>query len=543
MLSLALFGFVAAFGWTALITPVVRALALGRNLIDRPDHRKVHTEAVPRLGGVALAVGFLLAGATVALVSPAARDLLETHVVELASLVAAAWILGTIGLLDDLRGVGPRTKLLVQVAAGLLAFAGGNRLNLFEGAVIGPPAALLLNLLATVLWVVAITNAMNLIDGLDGLATGITTIVVLALGALSFFAGHAATAVVAITLAGATIGFLPYNVHPARIFLGDSGSLLLGGLLAILSVQALQQRSPLSSGVLLLFLFSVPLLDVALAVVRRLVRGHAVMSADGNHIHHRLLRGGLGHARSVALLWVTTLVFAVLALGLGFLRDSPYAGVLRLGTFLLLLAAARWLGALEFRDLAHTIGRRERRRHSPRDRNLAVRRALKDLAAWREVEGLDDRLIALARQIDLDLIDIEVALPTDGPARAVPVVRWVRDQETAHGEGHGMLRDDGAGVGGARSISTIAAAVDGPSGLRGTVVVGRERWKLRRQSEEARIWAHLLAEGVGAIDGVLAVRLAAHGRAARRGHPLPQGVGFADEAGRVAAELPPGDRP
>ena len=542
MLNLALLGFAAALGWTALITPVVRALALDRNLIDRPGHRKVHTEAVPRLGGVALAVGLLLAGVTVALVSPAARDLLSTHVPELASLVAAAGILVTVGLLDDLRGVGPRTKLLVQVAAGVLTFAGGNRLHLFEGAVLGPPVALLLDLLATLLWVVAITNAMNLIDGLDGLATGITTIVVLALGVLSLFAGNAATAVVAIILAGATIGFLPFNVHPARIFLGDSGSLLLGGLLAILSVQALQQRSPLSSAVLLLFLFSVPLLDVALAVVRRLLRGHAVMSADGNHIHHRLLRDGHGHARSVALLWVTTLVFAVLALGLVFLRGSPYADVLRLGTFVLLLAAARWLGALEFRDLAHTIGRRERRRHSPRDRNLAVRRALKDLAAWREVEGLDDRLIALARQIDLDLIDIEVALPTDGPARAVAVVRWTRDQGTAHGDGHAIARDDGAGVG-ARAMSTIAAAVDGPSGLRGTVVVGREFWKVRRQSEEARIWAHLLAEGVGAIDGALAMQLAARGRTARRGHPLPQTVGFADDAGRAAAELPPGDRP
>ena len=541
MLSLALLGFAAALVWTALVTPVVRALALGRNLIDRPDHRKVHTEAVPRLGGVALAVGLLLAGATVALLSPAARDLLSSHVGELASLVAAAWILGTVGLLDDLRSVGPRTKLLAQVAAGLLTFAGGNRLHLFEGAVVGAPAAVLLNLVATLLWVVAITNAMNLIDGLDGLATGITTIVVLALGGLSLAAGHDATAVVAITLAGAAVGFLPYNLHPARIFLGDSGSLLLGGLLANLSVQALQQRSPLSSAVLLLFLFSVPLLDVALAVMRRLLRGHAVMSADGNHIHHRLLRGGLGHARSVALLWVTTLVFVVLALALVFLRDSPYAGALRLATFLLLLAAARWLGALEFRDLAHTLGRRERRRHSPRARNLAVRRALKDLAAWRDVEGLDDRLIALARQIDLDMIDIEVALPTDGPARAVPVVRWVRDPEAARGDGGARPRDDDAGAG-ARSISTIAAAVDGPSGLRGTVVVGRERWKLRRQSEEARIWAHLLAEGVGSIDGVLAVRLAARGRTARRGHLLPARAGFGDDAGRASGEPPSGDR-
>lgn len=522
MLTAALLGFAAALLATLLATPVVRALALGRNLLDTPNHRKVHTEAVPRLGGIALGAGILLGTVGAVLLSEEARDILMRHGARFATLVAAAGLLALVGLYDDLRGLSARAKLLAQVLAGLFAFAGGNALTLFGGGVVGPPVALALNLAATILWVVAITNAMNLIDGLDGLATGITTIVVLALAALAASQARAGTAFVAAIVAGAAIGFLPYNLHPARIFLGDSGSFLLGSILAVLSIQALQEGSPWSSAVLLVFLFSVPLLDVALAIVRRLLRGHAVMTADGNHIHHRLLRRGLGHRRSVLILWGTTLLFGILATGLALFGDlGSAAGPLRLGIFLLLLAAARALGALELKEFGRTLLGRERRRQSPRDRNLAVRRALKDIAAWREVEGLDHRLIALARQIDLDLIDIEVALPTEGPARAVPLVQWERPQPTAHAEG--IPRDDG-GHAEPMPIETIAAVVDGPSGLRGTVVLGRERWKQRRQSEEARIWAHLLAEGVGSLDADLAARLSAARRAARRAarHGIPE---------------------
>ncbi|HUD72543.1 MAG TPA: MraY family glycosyltransferase [Dongiaceae bacterium] len=513
MLTATLLGFLAALVATLLATPVVRALALGRNLLDAPNHRKVHTEAVPRLGGIALGAGILLGTVGAVLLSAEARDILLRHGTRFATLVAAAGLLALVGLYDDVRGLSARAKLLAQVGAGVIAFTGGNALTLFGGGVVGPPVALALNLAATVLWIVAITNAMNLIDGLDGLATGITTIVVLALAALAAAQGRPGPAFVAAVVAGAAIGFLPYNLHPARIFLGDSGSFLLGSILAVLSIQALREGSPWSSAVLLLFLFGVPLLDVTLAIVRRLLRGHAVMTADGNHIHHRLLRRGLGHRQSVLILWATTLLFGLLATGLALYGDGAAAGPLRLGIFLLLLAAARALGALEVTDLARTLLARERRRQSPRDRNLAVRRALKDIAAWREVEGLDHRLIALARQIDLDLIDIEVALPTEGPARAVPLVQWERPRTAPHDAG--VERDDG-GPAEPMPIETFAAVVDGPSGLRGTVVLGRERWKLRRQSEEARIWAHLLAEGVGSLDADLAARLASSRRAGRR---------------------------
>ncbi|HKQ97988.1 MAG TPA: MraY family glycosyltransferase, partial [Candidatus Polarisedimenticolia bacterium] len=406
MLTATILGFLAALLATLVATPLVRSMALGRNLIDAPNHRKVHTEAVPRLGGVALGAGILLGTVGAVVLSADARAILAQHGSRFATLVAAAGILAIVGLYDDLRGLSARAKLLAQVLAGMIAFGGGNALTLFGGGIVGPPVALSLNLLATVLWVVAITNAMNLIDGLDGLATGITTIVVLALAALAAAQARPGTAFVAAVVAGAAIGFLPYNMHPARIFLGDSGSFLLGSILAVLSIQALQEGSPWSSAVLLVFLFSVPLLDVVLAIVRRLLRGHAVMTADGNHIHHRLLRRGIGHSRSVLILWATTLLFGALATGLALYGDGGASGPLRLGIFVLLLAAARGLGALEVTDLWRTLLWRERRRQSPRDRNLAVRRALLDIAAWREVDGLDHRLIALAQQIDLDLIDI-----------------------------------------------------------------------------------------------------------------------------------------
>ena len=246
MLIAAFIGFAAALAATLLATPIVRALALGRDLLDAPNHRKVHKEAVPRLGGVALGAGLILGTIGAILLSSEARHILLRHGPRFATLVAAAAVLALVGLYDDLRGLSARAKLMAQVVAGLVAFAGGNALTLFGGGVVGPPLALLLNLAATVLWVVAITNAMNLIDGLDGLATGITTIVVLALAALAASQARPVTAFVAAIVAGAALGFLPYNLHPARIFLGDSGSFLLGSILAVLSIQALQEGSPWS---------------------------------------------------------------------------------------------------------------------------------------------------------------------------------------------------------------------------------------------------------------------------------------------------------
>ena len=487
-----------AMAATAVATPIVRSAALYRDLIDRPNHRKVHTGDVPRLGGLALGAGIFAAIGVVVVLVPEARDLVGTRGARLAALLVGASLLGLVGLLDDVRGLGARSKLLAQIVAGLVAFAGGNQFRFFEGAIVGSPVGVALNLVATVVWVVAITNAMNLIDGLDGLATGITTIAVTALGVISLVHGHPATALLSAAVAGGALGFLPYNIHPARIFLGDSGSFLLGYLLAVLSMQGLQEHSPWSTVAVLFFLFSVPLLDTTLAIVRRALRGQDLFAADGNHIHHRLLGRGLGHLRSVLVLWGTALLFGTVAFLLGLVPGGRYVGLLRLTGLVVLLIAASRLGALEVRDLLHVLRGRERRRLSPRDRNLAVRRVLKDLPAQRDGHALGERLIGLAREIDLDLLRVEVEVSTHGGARAIPVIQWSRDDGTSPGSAAERDR-----------IVTTAAEVGGASGMRGLVVLGKEHWKLRRRSEDHRAWAHQLAEGLGALDGPLRSLLAA----------------------------------
>jgi UDP-GlcNAc:undecaprenyl-phosphate GlcNAc-1-phosphate transferase len=530
VLILCLAAFLEALAASALITPAVRALALGRDLVDRPNHRKVHTGRIPRLGGVSLGGAILLAAGVIALVSPSARFVWAAHATRWGTLMAGAALLGLVGLFDDLRTVTPRTKLLFQVLAGLLAFWGGNQFRFFEGGVIGQPAGEVLNLAATLFWIVAITNAMNLIDGLDGLAAGITAIAIMALGIIAWGHGHQATALLAAVVAGAVIGFLPFNLHPARIFLGDSGSFLLGYLLATLSIQTLQQQAPVSSSVVILFLFSVPLLDTTLAIVRRTLRGHDVFAADGNHIHHRLLRQGIGHGRSVLILWGTSLLFGGMAIGLSLFRSSHYAGLLQLGAILLLVIAAARLGALEVRDLLHVVRGNERRRRSPRDLNLAVRRAVKEVPAQADLQALRGRLIALAREIDLDLLEIDLDLPAAKEARTVQVVQWMRE---------GSVRPEGP-----EAIATTSAMVGGSSGVRGTVVLGKERWKLRRQSEEDKAWAHLLAEGLGSHERTLVTMLARSGTAAPHGAALGSVLvaRAAKALGRDLAETVPGGK-
>ena len=313
MLIATVIGFAAALLATLVATPFVRALALGRNLLDAPNHRKVHTEAVPRLGGVALGAGLILGTVGAILLSPEARDILLRHGFRFATLVAAAGVLALVGLYDDLRGLSARAKLLAQVLAGLVAFAGGNALVLFAGGVVGPAAAVALNLAATVLWVVAITNAMNLIDGLDGLATGVSAIICATLTVIAWQGGHIAGMCIGIGLLGGLLGFLPWNFPPARIFLGDTGALFVGFTLAVLSLEGYRQLSLIPFVVPVLAL-AVPILDTLVSIIRRLRVRAPIFSADRQHMHHRLLETRGSTRAAVLQVYFLSACFSLIAL-------------------------------------------------------------------------------------------------------------------------------------------------------------------------------------------------------------------------------------
>lgn len=309
--------FVGAGALSILVTPAVRAAALHIGAVDHGGGRRVHEGRVPRLGGVAL----LLAGAGTLLLAQALGipviDLLESHGWRLGWLGAGATLVLLLGSLDDVRGVGPLAKLAGQTLAALIAVYGGYGFhaltNPFGGDVVWLGA---LGGLLSVAWIVVVTNAFNLIDGLDGLAAGTGLIAAVTLFLVALSEGRPDAAVMAVTLAGVLAGFLRFNFAPASIFLGDAGSLLLGYLLSVLSIQSLQ-KGPTAVVVLVPILtLGLPILEAAVTVARRwLVDGIAsVFRADREHIHHRLLGLGLTQRRAVLLLWAVCAAFGVLAL-------------------------------------------------------------------------------------------------------------------------------------------------------------------------------------------------------------------------------------
>lgn len=317
------------FGVAVLVTyastPAVRRLAIRWGAVVLPDERRVHTRPTPTLGGLAMLLGFL-AAMVVAYQLPYFRPMFQSSSEPLGVLLAAAVILA-VGVLDDLREVSAPAKVAGQVLAGSVLGLFGVTMFFFripfaDFVVLSPDWSFLL----TVLWVVGIANAVNLIDGLDGLAAGVVAI---AAGAFFIYASrlldagllgpeNVAPLVVAI-LCGMCLGFLPHNFSTAKVFMGDGGSLLLGLLLAVATVSVGGRTADQFSGqtyfffaplVIPFFILGVPFVDTAFAIVRRAVRGSSLSAADKEHLHHRLMRLGHGPRRSVLILWAWSAILS-----------------------------------------------------------------------------------------------------------------------------------------------------------------------------------------------------------------------------------------
>jgi len=328
-----LVAFGASAGVAFVATPLVRRLSLRAGWIDHPSDRKVHPRPTPTAGGLAIFAG-VVAGLVVARALPSLAGLRETTLVLEATLVSAVVIV-VIGLIDDTRGLSPLGKLAGQVlSAGLLVLAGVQLLYFYfpgQGVLsLSPDLAVPL----TVLWIAGMVNAVNLIDGLDGLAAGMV-----AIGAIAFFvymtlgptAGSEPTsaALLSAIAAGAAIGFLPWNFFPAKIFMGDTGSGLLGLMMAVATIAGVGRNPfPPSGGdlaavaipiALPLLVLAIPLLDVALAIVRRMRRGLGIHHADKDHIHHRLMDIGHSQRQAVLLMYLWSALISVSALAVAFI--------------------------------------------------------------------------------------------------------------------------------------------------------------------------------------------------------------------------------
>jgi UDP-GlcNAc:undecaprenyl-phosphate GlcNAc-1-phosphate transferase len=322
-------GLVAAFA-TFICTFIVRRLAVRFSVIVVPDDRRVHERPTPTVGGAAMYVG-LLAALVVASELPGLHSLFRGSS-EPIGLVLGASVIFTVGMVDDLREMSPPAKMSGQILAGTVLYLFGINILFFRLPFAGTTVVLSADLIpvVTVLWVVGMANAVNFVDGLDGLAAGIVGIA----SAAFFLYSHelvqrgtigpeSSGPLFSIITLGLCLGFLPHNFHPARIFMGDAGAMLLGLLMAASTMSVVGQTNLDFNGrtyfffaplVIPFFILGIPMLDTAFAIVRRAGRRTSLAEADKNHLHHRLMRLGHGQTRAVLILWAWTALLSALVL-------------------------------------------------------------------------------------------------------------------------------------------------------------------------------------------------------------------------------------
>jgi UDP-GlcNAc:undecaprenyl-phosphate/decaprenyl-phosphate GlcNAc-1-phosphate transferase len=292
------------------VTPWLARCLTANGVTDRPDGtRKLHTRAVPRLGGLAVFSSFFMAWAAGWIFCAVSGKQMATAT--LLHILPGLLLVFAVGFMDDLRSVPARYKLTAELIAATVVTAGGIRFG--SGADSSIPV-ILLQALLTVFWIVLCTNAFNLIDGMDGLATGLALILALTLSMHALHSGSAELLAAGLVLSGSLLGFLRHNFFPASIFLGDSGSLTVGFLLSCLGVLWSNQQHTALGRVAPVILFAVPLADVILAVARRFLAGRPVFSPDHDHIHHRLLRAGMRTPHAALRLYLVSIVASAAAL-------------------------------------------------------------------------------------------------------------------------------------------------------------------------------------------------------------------------------------
>lgn len=303
---------------TFLVTPFVRRLAFRFGAVDAPSSRKVHRGIIPRLGGIGVFLGILIPIPLIfQLDNVIAADLISNNILIITLVIGMSVILA-LGIWDDFKDAKPIVKLAFQTSVALILFFGGFRIesiNISGGNEMQLP--FILQLLLSLLWIVGITNAINLLDGIDGLVSGVAAFISLALAIINVYADQGQfIGVISIALAGACIGFLPYNFSPARIFLGDSGSLLIGVTLSCVGIKALFHTSSGNAGILIIpmILFGLPLFDTISVMITRARKGKSIFQADKNHVHHKLLRWGLSQKQASYLLYLVTATLSFIAI-------------------------------------------------------------------------------------------------------------------------------------------------------------------------------------------------------------------------------------
>jgi UDP-GlcNAc:undecaprenyl-phosphate GlcNAc-1-phosphate transferase len=410
-LTVAFFGiFFLSLLLAFVFTRTVRDFASRRGWVATPSQeRHLHSTPLPRLGGVAIFISFslsLLVAAIVASLVPGVHAAFSLKT--LLTILAPATLIFLLGIYDDLYSVGPYVKFAVQAVAATVLFAGGLRILNIPVLFGNHQLPVFIALPLTILWVLAITNAFNLIDGLDGLAAGSALFSTLVAFVVSLLNGQSLITLMTIALAGAILGFLRYNFNPATIFLGDSGSLFIGFLLSALALAGAQKAPTIVAVAIPVVSFGLPILETALSILRRLISGRPVFTADREHIHHKLLQHGLTHRQVVIVLYAVSAIFAMLSLFLLWPTGSS------LGLVLAVLGIGIWIGVqrLGYLELGE-LGRVAQRTLDQRQiliNNLAIRRATEELKVTQDYDQIRRSLEAAFSSNDFDAFDLRIDL-------------------------------------------------------------------------------------------------------------------------------------
>ena len=308
--------FACAFGISLVATPFARKVAFRFNAVQYPRVRDMHNKPMPRMGGIAIIMGFVITVLIMSLFIPYFRSM------EFLGFAIGAIIIAATGIVDDIIELRPSTKLVVQVVVAVIVVASGTRIEI----IVWPITAYLqpISVPITIFWIIGMTNAVNLIDGLDGLAAGVSAIGALCLMALCILSGSPLAVVLSATLAGSCMGFLPRNFNPAEVFMGDTGALFIGYVLAVSSVMGVFKGYTLLAVLVVFLALSLPILDTVFAFFRRIYKSRSFsswMDGDRGHMHHRLIDAGFTHKQSVILLYGVSAATAVIAVVIA-MQDS-----------------------------------------------------------------------------------------------------------------------------------------------------------------------------------------------------------------------------
>ncbi len=423
-----------------LATPYAMKLGARIGALDYPDDRKVHDKVTPRCGGVSIYVAFFVPFLLLLIFKTDVTDLVEWDRRSLGFVVCST-LLFAVGLLDDVRGMRAPVKLSIQIAVGLAAWWAGFQINVIALPYLGAVDLSLLSLPITILWFVTIINAINLIDGLDGLATGTALFVSITLAIVSLLRDNYLAGLLFATFSGALLGFLRYNFNRASIFLGDSGSYLIGFLIAALGIGTSQKSSVTVAILIPVIALGLPLADMALATFRRFVYGTEIFAPDRKHIHHRLLDLGFTPRRATLLLFGITILLGLTALVTENLRDDKVGLILAALTILSILGVKK-LGYLDyltaenflgwFADVSDEAGiRRERRTFL--SQQVAICGSENIYQFW-------EHLLTAAENIHVDAVSLALASESFG-GNETPRLDWRNPMlGTIEGEGDEILR-------------------------------------------------------------------------------------------------------